>query len=297
MKFLVFLTLLSSSVFANRIVQPLYMPSDGEVFGQSTYTLFTSNYEQQNVDLSTVEDYELTSHRVRQDLQMGISKSLAVLFDITYTFNEELKYSTVTESSSGLGSASLGVRYKVNDAIDLPMKTDVALLFSPSLNNKSKAGANDEGTTNLGGQKLSAIVRMGSAKFYTKVNFDMFLEQTVEDASTNQELYKVDPYFDLTINPGLQINKFGQLVLDISALVILQGEEKRNYVSSGDQTFESTMDFGGNVTGFWQYSKELSFTGSLQYLFNPEQSLQANNNFNIRNRSDMTLSLGALYVF
>jgi hypothetical protein len=295
--FLLTTFILSSSVFASDFLRPMFNPDKGEFLGSTQVVLGSRSYDQRNEDLNDVDGYTVTTQSVVQRAQLGMSKSLVLLGDLEYTIGEKIEYDSVETNASGIKKVNIGARYRINDLMDLPMTLDAGAMFAPSLSNKSRATADDDGSTNYGGHVIKFFARTGSDSWYVKLDYDLYLEQTVEDSGSGDELYTVSSFSDITINPGLQFDLGKSFLIDVSGLMILRGEQEQDNQGGGSATYESTVDLGGNAQFYYNFSKSLSFNFGFQYLFNQERALDAANKYTIRDDSVMDINIGAVYFF
>jgi hypothetical protein len=290
-------TLTTTSAYSSDFLKPMYNPGKGEFVGHSRLFINSMSYDSFNDNLNSTTANKTSSQSILQNIEVGLGKGIVALVDLDYVIGETKESGSNEEEASGLRALTAGARYRLNNAVKLPMTLDVGAMFKPSFSNRTEANTNDEGTVNSGGHDLVFFGRTGEGNWYAKASFTMHLEQTADDATSGNESYTVDAHTSLMVEPGMQFSPMSKLLLDVAGHLGRVGERKFNYAGGGDQTVEARWDYGVKVKGYYHILSNLSVNAGLDYLLSTDQNVVANTDLIFQDRSAMNIHFGASYKY
>jgi len=275
----------------------MYNPAKGVFFGKTQFLMSNSAYDLKNDSTNASTKYETKTQKLEQALEFGVNKSLVALFNLGYTLSSETEFDTSKEKSSGIDNVSLGARYRLSNAIKMPMVLDVSAVFTPSYKNKKDANVNDDGTTNSGGHDLSLSARTSFNKFYLRGHFDYHFEQKVDDATSGDAHSTVKSSMDMGLKLGAQLYPLTKLLIDTSVAVDRVGEAKTEYEAGGDLTAKARLDFKLQVEAYYEIMSQLSANLGFQYISPQNQTLEGTTDYIVENNSETGIIAGLAYKF
>jgi outer membrane protein assembly factor BamA len=144
---------------ADRIVSdPLYLPLQGQIFGESSYQWATTSQDVFNSAGVKTESERINSNPFGVTFEYGITDDLAVSANIGYdpsvtTHINPVSGTGTTLTDQGWDDPTFGVVYRVLDQRDNPLTLDLGASYSPNMFSSKNASDDDDGTVARGGQE------------------------------------------------------------------------------------------------------------------------------------------------
>jgi hypothetical protein len=157
---------LSTSAFAQdatpdaaRIVSdPLYLPMQGQVFGETSYDWGSTSLDTFNAAGAQTSTSNVTSNDIGQQFQYGITDDFVLRLDWGYDTRATSRHpipagTLVTRSSSGWTDPDFGITWRaIDQAAGGPFSFDLRADYSPDAFPARIANADEGGTIGRGGQ-------------------------------------------------------------------------------------------------------------------------------------------------
>jgi len=147
------------SLSSDRILSdPLYLPLQGQIYGQTSYDWATTSEDIFNAAGVKTESERTISNPLAQTFEYGITDDLAVSGAISYDPSVTTHINSVAGTSTdrtdqGWNDPTFGVIYRVLDQRTNPLTFDVDASYSPNVFRDRSASDTDNGTVALGGQQ------------------------------------------------------------------------------------------------------------------------------------------------
>ena len=137
---------------------PLYLPLQGQIYGQSSYDWATTSENIFNSTGVKTASERINSNPFSQTFEYGITDDLAVSGEIGYdpsvtTHINPVGGTSTDRTAQGWNDPTFGVVYRVLDQRSNPLTLDLGAGYSPNVFSAKTASDTDDGTVALGGQE------------------------------------------------------------------------------------------------------------------------------------------------
>jgi hypothetical protein len=152
---------------ATRIISdPLYLPLQGQIYGETGYTYGSTSQDIFDSTGTKTASTDVHLNQMSQQILYGLTDDLALNFNWAYDFSRDATRhpvggTDVTRSSSGWTDPEFGLTYRVMDQREYPLTFDLRANYSPDAFPAKSATADDEGTVARGGQMVDLGATLG----------------------------------------------------------------------------------------------------------------------------------------
>lgn len=148
------------------ISDPLYLPLQGQIYGESAYTYGSSSQDVFDSTGARTSTTDIHFNQLSQKVLYGLTDDLALNFDWAYDFSRDATRhiaggGDVSRSSSGWTDPDFGLTYRVMDQRVSPLTFDLRASYSPDAFPAKGATTDDEGTVARGGQTMDLGATLG----------------------------------------------------------------------------------------------------------------------------------------
>ena len=152
---------------ATRIVSdPLYLPSKGQVYGATAYTLNMPQGDNLKAGVPT-SSFTASDNLIDQTVAYGLLNDLTIRISLGHGNNNRDSTAATTGdvttgNSSGFNDPTFSATFRVLDQLRSPVIFDLTASYSPDAFDAKAAGGGLDGTIARGGEATGVLVRGGS---------------------------------------------------------------------------------------------------------------------------------------